>query len=208
MRIYLKPIIHVAALLFLGLFASRQLVLAQEVDGYVGLGTARAGSNGQQINTFGDGNLYATGSLGGTFTDWGFNVFFGKQVGVGWTGSWKWSSGDYAGLGYHANFQVFDGIYQPAPIRTKRFAPELRAGIGLTSVHFDYNDPVSCAQVPGCPDARFFLAHLAVAARFYVTDHVFLRPAVDVHYVHDFYPFGSNWVPRYSMSVGYSFGRE
>jgi hypothetical protein len=204
----LKSIPHVAVLLVLGFSAFTQLAHAQEVDGYVGFGTARASSNGHQIDTFGDGNLYATGSLGGAFTDWGVNGFLGKQFGVGWTGSWKFSSGAYAGLGYHANFQVFDGIYQPAPLSTKRFAPELRAGIGFTSVKFDYNDPVSCSQVPGCPDARFFLAHLGGAVRFYITDHLFLRPAVDVHYVHNFYPFGSNWVPRYSMSLGYSFGRD
>ncbi|HEV3330705.1 MAG TPA: hypothetical protein VG096_06980 [Bryobacteraceae bacterium] len=204
----MKSICQAAVLLALGLVASLQLVRAQEVDGYVGFGTARAGSNGQQIDTFSDGTLHATGSLDGAFTDWGANVLFGKQFGVGWTGSWKFSSGPYAGLGYHANFQVFDGIYQPGPIRTKRFVPELRAGLGLASVRFDFNDPVSCSQVPGCPDDRFFLAHMAVAARFYISNHVFLRPAVDVHFVHDFYPFGSNWVPRYSMSVGYSFGRE
>lgn len=204
----MKSILNFAVLLFLGFFVFRQPARAQEVDGYVGLGTARASSNGQQIDTFSDMTLHPTGRLGGTFTDWGFNVFFGKQFGLGWTGSWKWSSGDYAGLGYHANFQVFDGIYQPAKIRTKRFAPELRAGLGLMGLHFEFNDQQSCTQVPGCPDTHFFVAHLGGAARFYVTNHVFVRPAVDVHYVHDFFPFGSNWVPRYSMSVGYSFGRE
>jgi hypothetical protein len=204
----LKSILNVAVLLFVGFFASRQPVRAQEVDAYFGLGTARASSSGQQIETFGDKTLYATPKMGGVFTDFGVNFFFNKQVGVGWTGSWKWSSADYAGLTYHASFHAFDGIFQPARIRTRRFAPEIRAGIGFTTVHFEFDDQQSCDQVPGCPSSHFFLAHLAGAARWYVTDHLFVRPAVDVHYVDNFFPFGSNWVPRYSLSLGYSFGTE
>ena len=204
----MKSILHVAVLLFVWLSASRQPVRAQEVDAYIGLGTAHASSNGQQLDTFGDKTLHATRGLGGVFTDFGVNFFFNKQVGVGWTAAWRWSSGDYAGLQYHSTFHTFDGIFQPARIRTKHFAPELRAGIGLTSVHFDFDDQQACDQVPGCPSSHFFVAHLAGAARLYFTDHVFVRPAVDVHYVNNFFPFGSNWVPRYSVSLGYSFGKE
>ena len=46
------------------------------------------------------------------------------------------------------------------------------------------------------------------AARLYATPHIFLRPAVDVHWVNNFFQFGSNWVPEYTMGVGYSFGGE
>jgi len=194
--------------LVIGLAATRQLVHAQEVDAFIGLGSSFASSNGQQIDTFGDGTLHATSSLSGVFTNFGVNVFFNRQVGVGWTGAWKWSAADYAGLQYHASFNIFDGIYQPARIRTKRFSPELRAGIGVAGVHFDYDDPQTCAQVPGCPGSHFFVAHMAVAARYYFTDHVFARPAVNVNYVHDYFPFGRDWVPGFSMSVGYSFGKE
>jgi hypothetical protein len=49
--------------------------------------------------------------------------------------------------------------------------------------------------------------HLAAAGRWYLTDHLFLRPALDVHFVRNFFEFGSNWVPQYSVGIGYSFGR-
>jgi hypothetical protein len=49
--------------------------------------------------------------------------------------------------------------------------------------------------------------HLAAAGRWYLTEQLFLRPALDVHYVHNFFEFGSNWVPQYSVGIGYSFGR-
>jgi hypothetical protein len=179
---------------------------AQQVDVYLGLGTVRADSTGQSIDTFGDGNLYSTPALGGVFTDVGASVFFNRQFGVGWTLSWR-AAHDYAGLQYRPQFNTFDGIFQPAGLRMKRAVPEFRAGIGFASVHFDYDDPASCAQVPGCPSSHHFVAHAGAATRLYVTNHLFLRPALDVQYVNRFFPFGSNWVPRYSMSLGYSFGR-
>jgi len=181
---------------------------AQQVDLYLGVGGAHARSNDRQIETFGDGTLYQTPSLGGVFTDFGVNVFLNKQVGVGWTAAWRWASGDYAGLPYHSTFHTFDAIYQPARLHTRKAAPELRAGIGMTSTHFEFDDDNVCAQVPGCPGTHHFLVHGAGAARLYVSEHIFVRPAVDIHYVHNFSVFGSKWVPRYSISLGYSFGRE
>jgi hypothetical protein len=75
----LKPILNAAVLILLGSCVSN----AQEVDAYAGLGTARASSNGQQIDTFGDNTLHATPAMGGTFLDFGINVFFNKQWGAG-----------------------------------------------------------------------------------------------------------------------------
>jgi hypothetical protein len=180
---------------------------AQQVDAYLGIGTARAGSNGQSINTFGDGTLYPTPALGGVFEDFGLNVFVHRQIGFGWTASWR-AAHDYAGLQYRPAFHTFDAIFQPAKLRTKRSATEFRAGVGFASVHFDFDDQQSCDLVPGCPSSHHVLEHLGVATRLYVTSHVFLRPALDVQHLNNFFLFGSNWVPRYSLSVGYSFGRE
>lgn len=182
-------------------------VRAQQVDAYLGLGTARTSSTGQRIDTFGDGTLYATPAMGGVFENFGFNLFVNRQVGVGWTAAWR-AAHDYAGLQYRAAFHTFDAIFQPAKLRTKRSATEFRAGIGFASVHFDFDDQQSCDQVPGCPSSHHVLEHLGVATRLYVTGHVFLRPAMDVHHVNNFFLFGNNWVPRYSLSLGYSFGRE
>jgi hypothetical protein len=33
-----------------------------------------------------------------------------------------------------------------------------------------------------------------------------VRPAVEGHWVNDFFQFGSNWVPQLDIGVGYSFG--
>ena len=147
---------------------SPSTVRAQQVDAFLGIGTARAGSSGRSIDTFGDGTLYSTPALGGVFEDFGLNVFVGKQVGFGWTASWR-AAHDYAGLQYRPALHTFDVIYQPARLRTRRYAPEFRAGIGFASVHFDFDDQQSCDQVPGCPSSHFVLEHLGAATRLYVT---------------------------------------
>jgi len=51
-------------------------------------------------------------------------------------------------------------------------------------------------------------ADVKKGVRLYVTDHLFVRPQVDAHYVDNFFQFGSNWVPEYGASVGWSFGER
>jgi outer membrane protein with beta-barrel domain len=194
-------------ILCVGVVMPVQMVRAQEVAAYFGLGSAYDSSNGNQIDTFGDGTLHKTPHLIGLFAELGASVFFNKHVGVGAELAWRPSEGDYAGLLYRPSFASFDAIYRPSMGSTKRFVPELRGGIGWARVRYDFNDQGSCDQVPGCPDTTHFQVHMGAATRWYVSDHLYLRPALDVHYVHNLFEFGSNWVPRYSVGIGYSFGR-
>ena len=203
----MRPILHTVVLMS-ALLGSAQVARAQEVSAYLGLGSAYVSSNGSQIDTFGDGMLHKTPNLDGVFTDLGATVFINKQVGFGAELAWKPSQTDYAGLLYRPSFYNFDAIYRLGGT-TKRFgAPEFREGIGGARVRYSFDDQMACDQVPGCPDSTHFQVHLGASNRWYLTDHVFLRPALDLHYVRNFSEFGSNWVPRYSVSVGYSFGRE
>ena len=190
-----------------GVLAVIPSLRAQEVAAYFGLGSAHDGSNGAQLSTFSDGNLYKTPSLGGLFGHIGATVLIDKQVGVGGEISWRPSQGDYAGIPYRPTFYTFDAIYRPLKGSTKKFSPELRAGIGGMRLHFFPDDDVSCSQVPGCPSSEHFQWHLAAAGRWYFADHLFLRPAFDLHFVNKLSEFGSNWVPEYSFGIGYSLGR-
>jgi hypothetical protein len=199
---------------FLGLTAAVSMAHAQAgpVFAYFGAGSAYASSNGQQIDTFGDGNLYNTPKLGGTFLDFGAGIMFTDHFGAGGEFSWRATQGNYAGLKYRPLFYDFDGIWQP--FKSKRITPELRAGIGGVSVRYYYNSQY-CDQFAGCStsnqyleSSRHFQVNFAAAARVHITPHVFLRPAIDVHYVNNFFQFGSNWVPEYTLSVGYAFGNS
>ncbi|MDP8989822.1 MAG: hypothetical protein M3N41_07050 [Acidobacteriota bacterium] len=196
-----------SVILLAGLVVPASVVRAQEVSAYWGLGSAHDSSNGSQIETFSDGTLYRTPSLGGFFMALGASVFVNKQVGIGADLSWRAPQGDYVGLKHRPSFFSFDGIFRPARWTTKRLETELRAGIGGARVRYSFDDQTACDQVPGCPESTHFQVHLGIATRIYVADHLFIRPAVDVHYVNNFSEFGSNWVPQYSIGIGYGFGR-
>ena len=50
--------------------------------------------------------------------------------------------------------------------------------------------------------------HGGVAVQFYLTDHVFLRPQFDIHYVPNLTQFGSNLVTSETLWLGYTFGSQ
>lgn len=179
---------------------------------YFGVGTATDSSNSQSIDVFGIGNFQNTPKMTGAFLDAGGSLMITPHFGAGANLSWRASQGYYAGVNYRPFFYDFNGIWQP--VKTKRFVPEVQAGIGGVRVGFSANQ-TACDQLIGCQtfnagseNSSHFQAHFGVAARFYATPHIFFRPAVDAHWVNNFFQFGSNWVPEYTMSVGYSFGGE
>jgi hypothetical protein len=181
---------------------------AQLVDVYLGVGGAHDGSTHQQFETFGDGVLHPTTSLGGVFGDFGLGVMFRKQVGAAFDIGWRFSQGTYTGLNYRPVFYSFDGVFQPARLTTKRFVPELRAGIGGAALHFASDQQQNCLNGPGCQNSDHFQVHLALAGRIYLTDHLFVRPAIDGHWVHQFTEFATDFPVQYSVGIGYSLGRE
>ena len=195
-----------------GLFLAAQMSFAQSASVYYGTGTAVDGSAHTLIDTFGTGNPYTTPRLGGSFSDIGSSILFTKHFGIGADVSWKNSRGAYAGLLYRPLFYNFDGVWEP--VSTKRFEPEFRAGLGAMHIGYSLNQ-TQCNSFTGCSTSNqgvdtstHLQVHTAAAARFYVTDHVFVRPAIDAHYVNNLFQFAHNWVPEYSIGVGYSFGRE
>jgi hypothetical protein len=196
----------------LGLLLAAGLSMAQSANVYVGLGTATNDSSGQQVDTFGDGTLYTTPKLDGLFPKIGASLMLKPHFGVGADVTWRASRADYAGLLYRPTFYNFDAIY--TPISTKRFEPELHAGVGGMRLGFSYKSQ-QCDPFGGCQTSdqaveksSHFQWHLAAAARIYVTDKIFVRPGIDYHYVHNLFQFAHNSVPEYSMAVGYSFGRD
>jgi hypothetical protein len=200
--------------LLAGSFTVAPMAMAQIPQGniYFGLGTATADSNGQAIDTFGTGNFVATPKLTGLFADVGGSLMLTQHFGAGAQVSWRAGQGNYSGLNYRPIFYDFNGVWQP--VKTKRFVPEVQAGIGGVRVGFSSNQTL-CDQFAGCQtvnagseSSSHFQAHFAVAARLYVTPHIFVRPAVDAHWVNNFFQFGNNWVPQYSIGVGYSVGGE
>jgi hypothetical protein len=195
---------------FLGCSILLSPLMAQgQLNTYFSVGTMIDSSNGQQISPLGLGT-FGTPRMTGTFPGFGASYMFTPHFGVGGEFNWRASQGDYSGVNYRPLFYDFNGVWQP--IKAGRFVPEIQAGMGAAAVHFNANstncDPlVGCSSVNlGSESSNHFQTHLGVAARFYATKHIFIRPAADVHWVNDFFQFGSNWVPEYSIGLGYSIG--
>jgi hypothetical protein len=51
--------------------------------------------------------------------------------------------------------------------------------------------------------------HGAVGVKLYVKGNIFIKPQFDIHYVtHLTDQFGRDWVPQYTVAVGYTFGER
>lgn len=208
----MKYTIRILPLLAILLLGSVQLAKAQSASVYFGLGTARDGSNGQAIDTFGTGTPLNTPRMDGLFEMIGGDVMFRPSFGVGFETSFQ-TQRNYAGLNYRPLFYDVNAIYAPV-LPSARIVPEFQAGLGAVNLRFYLNQSF-CDSFGGCSNSNTYLEssnhfqlHLAGGVRFYVKGGIFIRPQIDGHWVDNFFQFGSNWVPEYSMSVGYTFGRN
>ncbi len=184
------------------------------LDVFAGVGTPVLESSGQSIDTFGAGSPFTTPRMGGTFGKFGADFLVTPHFGIGAETDFRFSQGAYAGLTYRPLFYDFNGIWLPTGHRLKRVVPELQAGLGAVNLKFYYPQS-ECNSFTGCSSSNSFIdssnhfqVHLEAGVRFYVTSHLFVRPQVDAHYVKNFFQFGSNWVPQYGASVGWSFGER
>jgi hypothetical protein len=207
----LKYLIRIAPLLFILLTGSVQFAKAQDASVYFGLGTATDSSNGQAINTFGNGTLFNTPKMGGLFETFGGDVMFRPHLGVGFETTFRTQS-NYAGLNYRPLLYDFNAIYEPVS-NSQRIVPEFQGGLGGANLRFYLNQNF-CDSFGGCSNSNYYIEssnhfqlHFSGGIRLYVKGGLFVRPQVDVHWVNNFFQFGSDWVPQYGAAIGYTFGR-
>ncbi len=196
-------------------------------DVNLGFGTARGGSNGSGIenassptNAFGscspssgDAFCQKTTGLDGFFLGLGGDVMFKKHFGVGAEVNLQPAKSDYGPLQYRETFYDVNGIY--APINEKRVSLQLQGGIGAAKTGFSFSQN-SCVGTAVCSNvsqpvgnATHFQVHTGVGVQFFLTQHLFIRPQFDLHYVPNLtQQFGSNVVPEGTIWVGYSFGER
>ncbi|HEY7392461.1 MAG TPA: hypothetical protein VH640_28330 [Bryobacteraceae bacterium] len=192
----------------------------------IGGGSAWAGSNGQgidnaqSINAFGScipnsSDIFCekTPSLSGFFLGLGMDVMLTKKYGLGFEGSFQPNRPDYGPLQYRQSFYDVYGIF--SPISQKRVQLKISGGIGAARTSFAINES-GCVGTAVCShqtvpigNASHFQAHLGVGLELFVTEHVFIRPELDVHFIPNFtQQFGSNTVPQAMVWLGYSFGEH
>lgn len=105
----------------------------------------------------------------------------------------------------------FNGIYQP--VRTKKVAFELIGGVGGVNLRF-YEAGQTGSAIGASSFSQYFgsnnhfQVHGGVGVQFYLTDHVFIRPQFDIHYVPNLTQFGSNLITSETVWLGYTFGSQ
>jgi hypothetical protein len=181
------------------------------LDVHIGASGAYAKSSGLSVNTYGDNTYYNTPDLKGPFMNLGAGIMLTRRFGVGGEFSFKPNTSDYAGLRYRPMFYDFNGIFNPAP-GSKRIVPEILGGIGGVNLRFYYPQS-DCNVFAGCSSQSSYLQssnhfqwHTGAGVKFFLTHSVYVQPRFDLHYVHDFFQFGTNWVPQYGVNVGFRFG--
>jgi opacity protein-like surface antigen len=201
------------------------------VDFNIGFGYAHASAASPvDLNTFNAcqnlaGESCATPSaLSAFFLGFGGNLMLWKHIGIGLDVGVQPAKQNYLTLqtenaaagvpGYALQSRVtlydFDAIY--APYSTKRVAVQIKGGIGGANVKF-YESESSSSTVLGSSNqseyaqsANHFAVNFGVGVQFYLSDHFFVRPEVDYHWVNNFAQFGTSSVPSAMVWVGYSIG--
>ena len=193
-------------------------------DVNIGGGTAHSSASGagientSSLNAFGsctpsatDPTCERTPSLGGFFLGFGGDLLLWKHFGVGAEVMFQPAKSDYGPLQYRQTFYDFNGVF--VPVNQKKFQLQLQGGIGGAKTSFSFTQTgcvgtaVCTTQTEPVGNTSHFQIHAGVGLQIFLTEHIFVRPQFDLHYVPNFTDqFGSNTVPAGMVWVGYSWG--
>jgi hypothetical protein len=166
----------------------------------------------------------STPSLSGFMLSFGGNLMLWKRFGVGAEVSVEPSKQNYvalpvAGTGLSSDeiqsrttFYDFNGIF--VPVRSKKASLQLSGGVGGMNLKFYENQSASTALLGSQSynqyfgSSNHFQVHGGAGVQIYLTDHFFIRPQFDVHYVHNLTQFGRSTPIEAKVWVGYSFGGQ
>jgi len=216
-------------LLLSTLMLSIPLARAQSaIDFGIGGGTAFNSPSGFGIdnldspnNAFGpcvpgsrDPYCEATPGLHGFFLGFGGDIMFTQRFGAGAEVNFQPVHQGYGPLESRQTFFDFNGIYQP--LVRKRAIVQLQGGIGssTTSFIFQQNSCVGAAVVcnnysSSLGSTTHFQFHVGAGLQIPITEHFFVRPQFDFHFVPNFTEqFGRSTVPAFTVWVGYHFGER
>ncbi len=203
-------------------FASAQSAF----DLNVGFGSFHNSSSGGGLDSVSSANAFgtctpgstdtfcqATSGLGGFFLGFGGDIMFNRHFGGGFQANIQPAQSDYGPLKYRQSFYDVNGIF--APINRKKVVLQLLGGLGAARTGFSLSQS-SCVGTAVCSsqtvpvgNSNHFAIHTGVGVQIFLTEHIFVRPQFDFHYVPGFTDqFGSNAVPGGSIWVGYNFGER
>jgi Outer membrane protein beta-barrel domain len=188
-----------------GFFFLASFAHAQQGDASIGFGTIVAPSS-SSCSAF----TLLCPEKGGLYPDLNLDVIFHKHVGFDFETAWRASQGAYGGSGgqpYRPIILDFNGMYQPK--LGKKVGLDLLGGIGFQSTrYYGYTPTTSCVYLGACfQSSHHFLVDVGAGLRYYVWNHVFVRPEVRYyHIVNNDADFTNNDIIRVGASIGYTIG--
>lgn len=177
---------------------------AQSVDAYFGFNALMAAHTS---------NLPYLG--GGTYLNVGGDLIWWHGLGIGAEATWRASQALYIEAPPAPGQQFFEAPVRPVlydfnavwePASAPWVTPFIEAGIGVASFRF-YSAQYTCSYFSGCTNyssANHFMFHLGVAANFYLTDHIFIRPMANLYLIHNDREFGVGSAREFGVAIGYS----
>jgi hypothetical protein len=178
------------------------------------------------INTS-DPTCAKTSALNGFMMGFGANLMLWQHFGVGLEVTLQPNKPTYAAIPSESlggvleqpaldflsrtTFYDFNGIYQPW--KSEKAELQLIGGFGGASVK-TYESQTVSGSLLGSSSSSTQLAgssthlnlHGGVAFQYYLTDHFYIRPQFDIHYVPNLAQFGSKLVTQEMVWVGYTIG--
>jgi hypothetical protein len=216
--------IRLVPLLVLFLLAGVPRANAQGVSAYFGLGSATdtpattAGCPNQQISDPFSGltppaSCVPAESMGGVFGVFGADFMIKPHFGINGEYSFRFSQANYLpneGLNVRPGFYDFNAIYQPTS-GDKRIVPVLEGGIGGAKLSYYVSQSAGSlfTQSQFYSSSSHFQVHGAVGVKLYVKSDIFIKPQIDLRWVDNLTDqYGRDFVPEYTISIGYTFGRQ
>ena len=232
-----KFTIRVLPLLGILLLAGVNPAHAQGVSAYFGLGSAfdsaatNAGCASSQIadplynpsaSSLPTAPCVAAHGIGSVFGVFGADFMIKPHLGINGEYSFRFAQAQYVTSPAASNgsgsdipitvrpaFYDFNAVYQPTS-GDKQVVPVIEGGIG--GAHLSYYASQAAGNLFTASTffgtTNHFQVHGAVGAKIYIHGDVFVKPQFDIHYVpHLTDQYGRNFVPAFTISIGYAFGR-
>ncbi|MGH9466699.1 MAG: hypothetical protein ACRD1Y_05035 [Terriglobales bacterium] len=137
---------------------------------------------------------------GSVFPSGGVELWLGA-IGVGAEGSFRATSN---GSGLRPVYYDANVLFAPFHI-SRSIVPELMLGLGSQNVE-GFEALGSCGGLSNCAQyaGNHLAAHVGLAVKVYVTEHIFLRPEAHFYFIHNNTAFPN--AQRWGVSLGYTFG--
>lgn len=199
----MKKLIATSLLCVCALFLGQGTARAQQIDVAFGLNTLTAPSASSA-----SGNHFPQSMTGGFYPTLGGDVLFFHHLGVGAEVSWRASRSFYQALAsqpYRPVLYDFNAVY--APPLSSRIQLEMQGGLGAESIRFYQNFTIcSYTSCTNYVSSKHFLGHVGAGIKFYPWGNFFIRPQVNLYFIHNNVEFSSNRATVYGIAIGYTIG--